>query len=217
MMTLSQKLQNSKIKYSPTIICDLIRSNRKKYGYVNESSKEIIFYMVKRIVVRCAKKYVLICNNRGTTTQYTFDDIVQEMYLICSRCVDLFVTEDGKDFYLYFNSAANRRVSRMANYKKVVNGEITFTKASSTFVEGEGLEFSDMVEQRGQEDMTTNIFEEIGKLGLNYEEMKLVTSINRNEKHRDILKEAGITKAEYNQTIKVIREKLKNLYDENLR
>ena len=214
MITLSQKLHNSKIKYSPTIICDLIRSNRNTYGYVNESSKEIIFYMVKRIVVRCAKKYVLICNNRGTPTQYVFDDIVQEMYLTCSRCIDLFDSDSGKDFYLYFNSAANRRVSRMANYKKVVNGEITFSKASTTLVEGEGIQFSDMIAQRGQEDMTINIFEEIEKCGLNAEEMKLVTSVFRNEKHRDILKEAGISKAEYNQTIKTVRDKLKGLYEE---
>ena len=81
-MTLLEELESAQIRYSPTIVRDLINSNRKRYGCVQPRTKKILYYMMRRIVIRGAITYLNINKKRGNDSYYGVEDILNEIYIV---------------------------------------------------------------------------------------------------------------------------------------
>lgn len=210
-MTLYERLQASEYKYSPTIVRDMIASNREKYGRVKPKTKEIIFLMMKRVVLRGAITFMNIQKNRNNDTCYEMEDIIMELYMTFSRACDLFNTESDKDFMLYFNSAVSRRVSRMSNYKHIRNDEMSFTYYENQYDDDE---ISDVLENdMGQMDFNSDMFwEDLGKIGLSEDQMDLVWSVFTIPKKREILHKHGLNRKQFAEQIEGITKLIKTNY-----
>ena len=199
-MTLLEELEKATVKYSPTIVRDLINSNRKRYGCVQPRTKKILYFMMRRIVVRGAITFMNINKNRNNDTYYSVEDILQELYFTLHHCSDLFDTALGKDFYLYYNSSVSRRINRMSNYKRVNNREMCFTRLEN---DDDDRSFDDMfVDKFIRYDFSENMFwEDVQNLGFSYQEQGLIKSIYNSEKIKSVCEENNITRAEYNKAI----------------
>ena len=213
-MSLLEELKNTNFPYSPTIVRDMIDANFEKYGYVRPETKMIIFYMMKRVVLRGAVTFFNINKNRKNDVNYEMDGLVNELYMVLSNCTEKFDTRQKKDFYLYFSSSVSRRVSRMANYKKINNDEITFTKYGNTISNDEDVEVEEMLEDKQiQEHRTDNEFKDyIQALDLDEMERGVVNSIVNDRSVRDTLMENGISRVEYDEVMEILKYKLKGLY-----
>jgi len=199
--------------YSPTIVRDLIIQNKEKYGYVKPITKKIIFFMMRRIVLRGVVTYSNINKNRGNEVVRNDDDMVNELYFVLDKCVDKFDVDRNKDFYLYFSSSVSRRVSRMSNYKKVVDGEITFSKYESQFNGDEQLTVDELFADKTiQNNSDSDFFEFIENVDFDNIERKVLESIKQGRGVKDIQNENNINKKQLDGVMVRIRNKI--VYEE---
>ena len=212
-MSLLIELKNMHFPYSPTIVRDLIIQNKEKYGYVKPITKKIIFFMMRRIVLRGVVTYSNINKNRGNEVVRNDDDMVNELYFVLDKCVDKFDVDRNKDFYLYFSSSVSRRVSRMSNYKKVVDGEITFSKYESQFNGDEQLTVDELFADKTiQNNSDSDFFEFIENVDFDNIERKVLESIKQGRGVKDIQNENNINKKQLDGVMVRIRNKI--VYEE---
>lgn len=213
-MILIDQLRTSNLKYSPTIVRDLIDSNRAKYGYVKPVTNKMIFFMMKRIVLRGATAFINIIKNKPGETQFDIEDAVTELYMVLDKCTKNYDTKQGKDFYLYFNTAVSRRISRIAGYSRMKKGEVAFSKVSKYTDDENGFTIEDMVEGTCEmhEVSDTLLWEDIGKLNLTTDQQRLIQMVYSTDKTKDILKEMGLTRGEYRQEMSEIQTIIKDTY-----
>lgn len=210
-MSLLQQLESKEIPYTPTVVYDLIRSNRSKYGAVQPEAKQVIFFMMKRIVIRGATKFIMINRNRrNEVTFYTIEDIIQELYIVLNRCVDIFDTEKNMDFYFYYNRAVDNRVIRIANYKRVKRSGKPFSDVISENSDEKDIEIERLF---GDEVYVETHIEEFFwqeiESKYNKKEVDLMKSMLRNHKITDVIKETNMSKSEFNKRREDIIQKLK--------
>ncbi|MDA7514226.1 hypothetical protein N8508_00395 [bacterium] len=212
-MSLLIELKNMNFPYSPTIVRDLIIQNKEKYGYIKPITKKIIFFMMRRIVLRGVVTYSNINKNRGNEVVRNDDDMVNEIYFVLDKCVDKFDVDRNKDFYLYFSSSVSRRVSRMSNYKKVVDGEITFSKYESQFNGDEQLTVDELFADKTiKNDGDSDFFEFIENVDFDNIERKVLESIKQGRGVKDIQNENNINKKQLDGVMIRIRNKI--VYEE---
>lgn len=209
-MSLHEEIQNSNFPYSPTVVVDMIDSNYLKYGYVRAATKKVIFFMMRRVVLRGVAKFVNTNKNRSNDTTFGSDDIVSELYMVLSNCVDKFDTRLKKDFYFYFNSSVSRRVGRISDYKIVNNDEITFSRYQ-TYISPEGeINVEEFLEDksyvRGNEGEVMDYINSIPWLD---KEHGVLESLKQGRGVNDVMRENGINKAEYVSIMQSIRSKIK--------
>lgn len=209
-MSLLIELKNMNFPYSPTIVRDLIIQNKEKYGYIKPITKKIIFFMMRRIVLRGVVTYSNINKNRGNEVVRNDDDMVNELYFVLDKCVDKFDVDRNKDFYLYFSSSVSRRVSRMSNYKKVVDGEITFSKYESQFDStANGFTIDELFADKFiQNDGENDFFEFIENIDFDDIEKKVLESIKQGRGVKDIQNENNINKKQLDGVMTRIRNKI---------
>jgi len=212
-MNLIEQLRTSNYKYSPTVVRDLLKSNRSRYGYVRPETKKIIFFMMRRIVLKDTAKYFGINKQRNNDVVEVADDIVNELYIVLSNCCDKFDTDSGKDFYLYFNSAAARRIARLANYKRVNNGEMTFSKLSS-YISEDGVNIESNIDDISTTDHTFEnvVWSDIANIELTEQEITLLNCLYSTDKTKDVVKSTGMTRSEIKQVRTTIQEKINTTY-----
>jgi len=141
--------------------------------------------------------------------------MVNEIYMVLSRCTEKFDTRQKKDFYLYFSRSVSHRVSRMANYKKINNDEVNFTKYGVTISKGdEDLDVEEILgDTQVAEARTENQFNDyIDGLGLEENEKGVVSSILNERSIRDTLMENRISKDDYEEIMEKLKYKLKDLF-----
>lgn len=212
-MTLLEELQESTATYSPTVVSDLIDSNRARYGCVKPDTKKILFFMMKRIVLRGAIAFFNINKNRNNDVYYEIDDLVNELYMTLDNCANRFDTSKGKDFYLYFNSAVSKRVSRMANYKRVNNMEISFSKFDGQGGDEDDDRYRGIADNVAIMDFNDGVFwDDLNSIGLNAKQTALVQSLNDVDKKREILRENGLNRAKYLEEMEGIQEIISTNY-----
>jgi len=209
-MSLLEELKNTNFPYSPSIVEDLIRHNNKTWGHVKPVTKKIIFYMMKRVILRGVAIFFNINRNRNNEVYYDEEDMVTELFFILNKCVDMFDVDRNKDFYLYFNSSVSRRVSRMANYKKINNDEITFTTLEKQISkEDSDMCLDDVIEGTMNYELENNDFlEYIDSIDWDLIEVGVIDSMKRGRGVRDIMAENKLSKSGYEQMIRRIRDKL---------
>ncbi len=208
-MSLYEELKNSNFPYSPTVIRDLIDSNYNRYGYVKPVTKRIIFFMMRRIILRGIATYININRNKRNETPYEVEDMVNEIYFILDKCTGKFDTRLRKDFYLYFSSAVSRRVSRMAKYKEVDNDVMTFTKYGSQISDDEELLVEELLEDRKKsKDDEGEFMDYVDSIDWTEQEAGVLESLKNERSVRDLMRENGITRKEYAETMEDIKEKL---------
>lgn len=211
-MTLLQELEKSSYKYSPTVVKDLIRSNRKSFGFVKPETKKVIYFMMKRVIIRGVHKFFVMQKNRGNDTYLSEGDITNELYIILDSCVNKFDTESGKDFYLYYNKAVNNRVDRIANYKRNIEPNISFS--SITVKDNEGMDYNPLLESGAhtskQHLSMDMVLEEIMKIDLTEMEREVLVMLSETNKVNDIRDELGISLHEYKLSVESLKVKISN-------
>ena len=208
-MTLLEELESAQIRYSPTIVRDLINSNRKRYGCVQPRTKKILYYMMRRIVIRGAITYLNINKNRGNDSYYGVEDILNEIYIVLHHCSDKFDTSLGKDFYLYFNSSVSRRINRISNYKRVNNRELCFSRLER---DDDDRDYDEMLEDRfSKYDFNEAMFwRDVNNLNFTDKERSLIRSIYDTDKIKSVCEENNITRSEYNKAVKNLKTVFKD-------
>jgi len=166
---------------------------------------------MKRVVLRGAITFFNINKNRGNDVYYELDDLINELYMTLDNCANKFDTSKGKDFYLYFNSAVSKRVTRLANYRRVNNDEMTFSRYDSMSTNDE--DYRSIGDNVSVESFNEGIFwDDIDNMGLSDKQANLVRSLFEVDKKREILKENGLNRAGFEETLGAVREVFKSNY-----
>ena len=208
-MSLYEELKDTNFPYSPTVVRDLIDSNFKRYGYVRPLTKRIIFFMMRRIVLRGVATFLNINRNRSNDTVYDTEDMVAEIYFVLDKCVEKFDTRLKSDFYLYFSSAVSNRVRRMSNYKNINNDEISFTKYGSQVSDDNEILVEELLEDRKvSNDGEGEFLAYVESIDWTEEEAGVLESLRNERCVRDAMRENGMSRQEYEDTMESIREKL---------
>lgn len=208
-MTLLEEMDRSDLTYKPTVVRDMIKSNREQFGFVKRSTKKIIFFMTKRAALRGAAKYLKIQDNRNNDEFLTMEDIVVDIYIVLDRCVDKYDVNSQKDFYLYYNKAINNFVNRKAGYKRFKEPHISFQMFETTDKEGDSMNVAESLAAVNMERAEEYVVEEMLRYtNLNDKERDLIVTITQTEKTTDIMSDLNISLDEYKDTLQSIRNKI---------
>ena len=219
MRDLYEELLNSEVKYSEKLIVQLIRLNRERYGEIKNITKKIIFFMMKKIILRGVIQFVSINKNRFNDTPYEKKDMVIEIYLVFENCLAGFDLEKNKNFYLYFNSAVSRRISRMANYKSMYNSDhrkISLDLEFGNSADGETITMKDFLsssipENNGSVDITDH--KDIFYMGFTEVEINVMKSLYNRDTEESVLRDNNLTKKELKNLISKIKKELGDRYE----
>lgn len=213
-MSFHEEIDKSTKTYIPAIVNGLIASNKRRYGAVNSQTKRIVFFMLKKIILRAVTKFESIESARGTVSNLMKDDIAMEMYELLERCINKFDPSQGTDFLYYYNNACNRRVERILEYKEntaVINFLDLQDNMSDSNKEEIGSDDA-MDEMVGVDSMNTStedsVIEDLRAVGLNEDEITYIVATSQFDKKKDVVEYLGVSARVYRDRMKRIKQKI---------
>lgn len=217
-MGLYEELQQSNSKYNDKLISELIISNRKNSGEISRRTKKIIFFMMKRIILKGVSQYFNTNNKRGITTPYENEDIIIEIYFVLEKCMTSFTPELNKNFYLYFNSAVARRITRMCNYKSTFDPnykKISLDKEYGNNKDGTRSTLKDYISNKSEENygsLDMSDLDDLFFVGFNQTDKSIMISLYNKETLGQIEERFDLTREELKNRIKIIKKQLGDKY-----
>ncbi len=201
-------MQKSKIKYKEKILVQLIKLNIKRHGQVSIDTKKIIFFMMKKIVIKGVNQFMYTNANRFNDTPYEENDIVHEIYFTFERCINNYDISKNKSFYLFFNSAVSRRMSRMSNYKSNYDPnhkKISMDVSYGNNEDGNETTLKDFVanvtpENNGSTDITDS--NDLFYFGFEQIDINIMKSLYNKETTEFMMRESNLTNKELKERIK---------------
>lgn len=217
-MGLYEKILRSKVGYNQRVISNLIKSNRNKYGEVRPKTKYLIFFMMKKIILKGVNQFFMTNESRSNDTPYEKDDIVAEIYLVFQKCIEGYNVDMDKNFYLYFNTAVSRRMSRMCNYKSTYNPNHKKTSYDIVYGnadDGTPITMKDFIPNKAPEisgsvDITNP--KDIFFLGFDEMDHAIMMCLYNKESRDVMVEETGLSRREIKIRIERIKIELKERY-----
>lgn len=173
--------------------------------------------MLRKIVLKGVNQFISTCNNRGVQTPYEREDIVIEVYFVFEKCLEKFDTGLDKNFYLYFNSAVARRMTRMANYKSTYDPDNVKLSLDEEIGSEDGDKVTrkdfisdDNVLQGMPCDLTNN--EDIIYLGFKEVDIVIMKSLYNKETRESISRQTGLNRKQLKERIDYIKRELGDRY-----